>query len=76
MGIEDGRIIHLDLAAMAATGWTATDIVQQTAAHEMGHLMSGPEHLQTGNLMAFSVQKQALTPQAADVARWRSVRGL
>lgn len=49
-------------------------LIQQTAAHEMGHAL-GLKHSATGTLMAADVQNQAPAITPADIDQFWSVRG-
>ncbi len=62
-------------AALAkAHGLSVADVLARTVAHELGHIMLGPEHTGVGTLMAWDTLDQAQTPTATDIARWHEVR--
>jgi hypothetical protein len=58
----------------AAEEANPSKLVQQTAAHEMGHAL-GLKHTATGTLMAADVENQAPAITPADIDQFWSLRG-
>lgn len=71
---SEGATVLLYVARMQASRYDFSALLQQTAAHEMGHAM-GLKHTATGTLMAAYVQDQTPAVTSADVTQFLSVSG-
>jgi hypothetical protein len=71
---SQGATVLLYVARMHASRYDFSALLQQTAAHEMGHAM-GLKHTASGTLMAPYVQDQTPGVTPADVAQFLSVPG-
>lgn len=71
---DDNSTVLIYVARIDAAMASPSGLVQQTAAHEMGHAM-GLKHSGTGTLMAADVMNQSPVVTTADIGQFWSVRG-
>jgi hypothetical protein len=71
---DDNSTILIYVDRIEAAEASPTGLIQQTAAHEMGHAM-GLKHTAAGTLMAAYVMDQASSITPADIAQFWSLRG-
>lgn len=75
LGGDDNSTVTIYVARIeAAVPMNSSPLMQQTAAHEMGHAL-GLKHSATGTLMAADVENQASAITSADITQFWSVRG-
>jgi predicted Zn-dependent protease len=71
---DDNSTVMIFIDRIQAAVASPSGLIQQTAAHEMGHAL-GLKHSATGTLMAAYVMDQASAITPADIAQFWSVRG-
>ncbi len=70
-----GGLVQLDVPKIVRQPTSdSAYLVQQTTAHELGHVMLGREHSAAGTLMAATTSTATLLPTTTDITRWHKVR--